>query len=207
MKNEEKEGWKDGDGWDKEGGGGVPMRNDNGAECAETWMETGRCHRRCSRLVTGITVNVTAPAVGQWASVSDLIGPGSETDGLFSGKTGSCSEGPNIPWQPWTRSPSPSLHLVRVHICVRGSCVCWGVDASSDLTDGSCVSAFKRPHFETKHLPPVQTSYWEVKWQEAEEGAQKWGLGGKKKKMPWCKSFLRKDKKWWGGDDRLGWRD
>lgn len=47
------------------------------------------CHCRCSQLVTGIA----APPVGQWAPGSDLIGPGSETDGLFLEMIGSSSGG------------------------------------------------------------------------------------------------------------------
>lgn len=93
------------------GGGerGMPGRNDRAARwkwaslgvcvCVSVGVETERerqtvkvcCHRRCSQLVTGITASVTASPIGQWASASDLIGSGSETDDLFLEMTGSCS--------------------------------------------------------------------------------------------------------------------
>lgn len=88
------------------------------------------CHCRCSQLVTGIA----APPVGQWAPGSDLIGPGSETDGLFLEMIGSSSGGRKEKkkekethrscdiYGPVSLSLSPCL--VWMCICVGGSCVC-----------------------------------------------------------------------------------
>lgn len=83
--------------------------------------------------------NLAASLVNQWASVSDLIGPGSETDGLFSERIGSCTgrlEGGS--GGLWPRLPlSLTEVFVCVHICARGSCVCRCVSASS--APRSCV--------------------------------------------------------------------
>lgn len=89
--------------------------------------------------------NLAASLVNQWASVSDLIGPGSETDGLFSERIGSCTgrlEGGS--GGLWPRLPL-SLTVpvfVCVHICARGSCVCRCVSASS--APRSCVRVRER---------------------------------------------------------------
>lgn len=61
--------------------------------------------------------NLAASLVNQWASVSDLIGPGSETDGLFSERIGSCTgrmEGGS--GGLWPRLP--------LSLTVPGVCVC-----------------------------------------------------------------------------------
>lgn len=130
------------------GGGerGMPGRNDRAARwkwaslgvcvCVSVGVETERerqtvkvcCHRRCSQLVTGITASVTASPIGQWASASDLIGSGSETDDLFLEMTGSCSAETHTSCD--SSGPVPLSFCqcliyvcVCVHVCERQLCL------------------------------------------------------------------------------------
>lgn len=73
--------------------------------------------------------NLAASLVNQWASVSDLIGPGSETDGLFSERIGSCT-GRMEGGQRWTMASSPSLSD-----CAWCLCVCTSVLEAAVFAD------------------------------------------------------------------------
>ena len=90
--------------------------------CAERERQTVEicCHRRCQQLVTGITANVTTSPIGQRASVSDLTGSASETNGLFLVMIGSCSRETWFLRQLRTCLSLP-FTLCTWHICV---CVC-----------------------------------------------------------------------------------
>lgn len=130
------DGQKDGNGWVEERGGCqgemTEQQDENGpvwvCVCVSVGVETERerqtvkvcCHRRCSQLVTGITASVTASPIGQWASASDLIGSGSETDDLFLEMTGSCSAETHTSCD--SSGPVPlSFCQCLIYVCV---CVC-----------------------------------------------------------------------------------
>lgn len=138
-------------------GWGKAKEKSGGCVCVCTHVPFGstreRGRQRRSAVTAGVSNrsqepqrNLAASLVNQWASVSDLIGPGSETDGLFSERIGSCTGrmegGAAVDYGLVSLSLWLCLVFVCVHICARGSCVCRCVSASS--APRSCVRVCDR---------------------------------------------------------------
>lgn len=121
-------------------GWGKAKEKSGGCVCVCTHVPFGstreRGRQRRSAVTAGVSNrsqepqwNLAASLVNQWASVSDLIGPGSETDGLFSERIGSCT-GRMEGGQRWTMASSPSLSD-----CAWCLCVCTSVLEAAVFAD------------------------------------------------------------------------